>query len=100
MSLGGEAKQLLNNEMLTEAFNSVRNQAIKAALDAHPREDDLRRRLLDAANTVDKVRAHLMAVIQAEESANQTAESVKVEDYYVTRARQAWSDAALSSVAA
>ena len=98
MSLTGEAKQLLNNETLTAAFDAVRTQAIGAALAAKPHEDEFRRRCLDAANTVDRVRSHLAAVIQAQQSADETAKMAQVEDFYRTQAQARWNAAAQATM--
>lgn len=70
------AKHLMANPVFMEAFESAKKQAVDAALMCGPRDDDLRRRYLDAANVVDRVRTHIIAI------ASMGEEKVRPEDYY------------------
>lgn len=93
MSLAGEAKALLNNPVFVEALDAVRTQAINGALSAGPRDDDLRRKYLDAAKTVDGVKSHLAAVIQAQEVADEAEKLKNIENFYSDRAKARWNAA-------
>lgn len=83
MSIEGEAKSLMNNEAFVEALEAARKQAITAAMMCDTKDDEGRRRYLDAARTVDKVRGHLNALIQAAK----TGDDTNVADFYEERAK-------------
>lgn len=87
MSIEGEANSLMNNEAFVAALGSARSQAITAAMMCDPKDDEGRRRYLDAARTVDRVAGHLYALIQAAKSGKDADEAVKVADFYEERAK-------------
>ncbi len=68
MSIEGEAKSLMNNEAFVLATKAVRDWNIAAALRCKPRDDDGRRKYLEAAKIVDQVIAHITAQITAAKS--------------------------------
>jgi hypothetical protein len=84
MSVESEARSLLNNEAFVAALESARAQAITAAMMCDARDDDGRRRYLDAARIVDRVAGHLNALVQAAK----TGEGVDPADFYEERAKQ------------
>lgn len=84
MSVEAEAKGLMNNPAFVEALAAARRQAIAAAMMCDVKDDDGRRRYLDAARIVDKVAGHLNALIQA----SKTGADVNAADYYEERAKQ------------
>ena len=84
--LSGDAKALMNNAAFTNAVEVVRRQTIAAAMACDPKDDEGRRRYLDAARTVDRVTAHLSALVIAEK----VGESVDPATYYQDQARKRW----------
>lgn len=58
-----KAKQLLESEMFTEAFDALRNEYIRAWLATDPRDSDARERCWVATTVLTKVRGHLSSVI-------------------------------------
>ena len=84
MSVEAEARALLNNEAFVGALESARAQVIAAAMMCEARDDEGRRRYLDAARIVDRVGGHLNALVQAAKS----GEDVNAADFYEERAKQ------------
>jgi hypothetical protein len=84
MSIETEARALLNNEAFVAALESARTQVITAAMMCDARDDDGRRRYLDAARIVDRVAGHLNALVQA----SKTGDGVDPADFYEERAKQ------------
>lgn len=84
--LSGEAKALLANAAFAAAVESARRQLLAAAMACDARDDDGRRRYLDAARTVDRVVGHLGALAAADE----TAAGVDPSTYYQDQARRRW----------
>lgn len=80
--LTADAKYLMNNEAFVEALESAKRQALTAALACDVRDDEGRRRYLDAIRTVDKVRGHLAALAT-------TTDTDNVADFYEDRQRSA-----------
>lgn len=78
--LTSDAKYLMNNEAFVEALESAKRQALTAALACDVKDDEGRRRYLDAIRTVDKVRGHLTALSVSTEETNVT-------DFYEERSR-------------
>lgn len=76
-----EAKYLMNNEAFSQSLENCRQQAMTAALACDVKDDEGRRRYLDAIRTVDKVRAHLTALAMVPE------EPTNVADFYEERAK-------------
>lgn len=58
-----EAERLLREPMLNEAFEAFEQALLNRALEAPARDDDARRRCLDAVMTLRRVRGHLRSVI-------------------------------------
>lgn len=83
-NLSGEAEALMNNEAFVSALNSARQQCITAAMGCGVADDEGRRRYLDAAKNVDKIRGHLVALIQSAK----TGESVDPANFYEERAKR------------
>ena len=83
MSIEGEAKSRMSNEAFVAALDSARASAMTAAMMCDGKDDEGRRRYLDAARTVDKVRGHLQALIQA----SKTGEQVDASVFYEERAK-------------
>lgn len=83
MSIEGEAKSLMTNEAFVAATDAARTQVIRAAMMCDPKDDEGRRRYLDAARTVERVVGHLNALIQA----SRIGEDVDPADYYEERAK-------------
>lgn len=77
-----DAKYLMNNEAFTGALESCRSQAMNAALACDVKDDESRRRYLDAVRTVDKVKSHLIALMSATK-----ADEVQPDDFYTTQAK-------------
>lgn len=84
--LTGDAKALMNNAAFTAAIEAIRRQTIAAAMGCDPKDDEGRRRYLDAARTVDRVIAHLSALIVA----GKTGEGADAATYYEDQARRRW----------
>jgi hypothetical protein len=59
---GSRAQQLLDDELLKEAFASLDAEYIKAWREAPARDDDMRQRLWQAVNVLAKVRDHLIKI--------------------------------------
>ena len=91
MSIVGETRALLNNEAFVAALESVRTQCIDAALRCGVMGDEKRRRYLDAANTVDRVKAHLQAILAADDAQQAQLEAEKIERFYIDRAQSRFS---------
>lgn len=83
MSIEGEAKSLMNNEAFVKATESVRTWNINRALSCKQRDDEGRRRYLEAAKIVDSVVAHINAQITAAKS----GDTVDPSTFYEERAR-------------
>ena len=83
--ISAEAKYLMNNEAFIAALENAKQQAMSAALACNIADDQGRRRYLDAVRTVDKVRAHIAALMAAAKP-----EDVDVTDFYVERAKSRW----------
>lgn len=83
MSMEGEAKSLMNNEAFVAATKFVRDWNIAKALACKPRDDEGRRRYLEAARIVDSVVSHINAQIQAAKS----GDTVDPSNFYEERAR-------------
>lgn len=96
--LTGEAKALLNNETLTAAFDMQRAALIRAAMATKPRDDEERYKYLMAASVVDGVRAHLAAIINAQDAADKAAEADAVQDYYARKAKERWNAASVDAM--
>lgn len=58
-----KAKALLDSELLTEAFATLRTEYIRAWEATAPRDQDARERLWTATTVLTKVRGHLNSVI-------------------------------------
>lgn len=82
----GEAKALMNNPAFVGALETARRQAITAAMACDPTDDEGRRRYLDAAKTVDRVAAHLAALIVADKTGGDADPAT----YYQDQARKRW----------
>lgn len=80
-----DAKYLVNNPAFVKALDTARQQAMTAALGCDVKDDEGRRRYLDAVRTVDKVRTHIHSLAHAPES------PVEVEDIYQERAKARFS---------
>ncbi len=80
-----DAKYLMNNAAFVAALDNAKAQALRAALGCDAKDDESRRRYLDAVRTVDKVAAHLNALLQAEQP-----EDVSVADFYQEQAKRRW----------
>ena len=65
MSIEAEARALLNNEAFVAALDAARAQSIAAAMACDVRDDEGRRRYLEAARIVARVAGHLNALVQA-----------------------------------
>jgi len=64
LSRAQQARQLIENELLTEAFVKLESDYIAAWRQTPPNDADSRERLWQAVQTVAKVRDHLSAVIE------------------------------------
>lgn len=64
--LSQEAKYLMNNPAFQSALSEARRQALAAAMGCDAKDDEGRRRYLDAVRTVDKVSGHIVALMQSE----------------------------------
>lgn len=84
MTVDAHANALMNNPAFVEALESARSQAITAAMMCDTRDDDGRRRYLDAARIVDRVAGHLNALV----SASKSGAVVDPADFYEERAKQ------------
>ncbi|MGE3336040.1 MAG: hypothetical protein AB7I36_20580 [Rhodospirillaceae bacterium] len=84
--LSGEVKALMNNAAFVAALDGARRQAISAAMACDPKDDEGRRRYLDAARTVDRVAAHLSALV----AADKTGAEPDPATYYQDQARKRW----------
>jgi hypothetical protein len=84
--LSGEAKALMNNAAFVAALDAARRQTIAAAMACDPKDDEGRRRYLDAARTVDRVAGHLAALIAAEKTGGEPDPAA----YYQDQARKRW----------
>lgn len=84
MTVEADARALLNNPAFVAALDAARAQAVRAAMMCDARDDEGRRRYLDAARIVDRVAGHLNALVQAEKSGAE----VEPADYYEERAKQ------------
>lgn len=76
-----DAKYLMNNPAWVNAVESARKQVMDAALACDPKDDEGRRRYLDAARTVDKVVNHIRALAATPD------EQPDVEDFYKDRSK-------------
>jgi hypothetical protein len=94
LSRVGEAKQLLNNPVLMEAFEMQRAALLVGALKCEPRDDMGRYRLLEAAKVVEAVKSHLTTIIAADEIAQKQAEAEQLERFYDLQAAGRWTDGA------
>ncbi len=74
----------MNNPAFAAALEAARAQAVRAAMMCDARDDDGRRRYLDAARIVERVAGHLNALAQAEKS----GADVDPADFYEDRAKQ------------
>ena len=81
-----EAKWLMNNEAFKHVVESARSDLIAKAMACSPRNDEGRRRYLDAAKTVDRLVSHLNALILA----SKTGEEVEPATYYEEEAKKRW----------
>lgn len=95
MSRIGEAKQLLANPVLTEAFDLQKTALLNAAMKCAPTDDDGRYKLLIAAKVIDGVMAHLQAIIEIDEADARQRQADNVVHYYETQAKQRWNAAAI-----
>ncbi len=84
--LSGEAKALMNNAAFAAALEAARRQTIAAAMACDPKDDEGRRRYLDAARTVDRVTGHLAALV----AAATTGAAPDPATYYQDQARKRW----------
>jgi hypothetical protein len=84
--LSGEAKALMNNAAFVAAVDAARRQLIAAAMACDPKDDEGRRRYLDAAKTVDRVMAHLAALVAADKTESEPDPAT----YYQDQARKRW----------
>ena len=84
--LTGEAKALMSNTAFVAALDAARRQSIAAAMACDPKDDEGRRRYLDAAKTVDRVAAHLAALVAAGKSGDEPDPAT----YYQDQARKRW----------
>lgn len=91
--IAGEAAYLMNNPAFVQALESAQKQCVNAAMACDIRDDEGRRRFLDAAKNVGRIASHLMALIQA----TKTGEVVEISDYYETRAKAHWASASVSA---
>jgi len=82
--LSADAAALMNNEAFKAAIESAQRDCINAAMTCDPKDDDGRRRFLDAAKTAAKVVAHLQALIVA----TGTGEVVDPDKFYEERAKR------------
>lgn len=76
-----DAKYLMNNEAFNKALDTVRQQALTAALACDVKDDLGRWRYLDSIRTVDKTRAHIAAL-----AADPTTELVET-DFYTEKSK-------------
>jgi hypothetical protein len=58
-----QAQELLDNEMLKDAFDTLRHAYLNAWETTHANDTDARERLFLAVNVIGKVRAHLTAIV-------------------------------------
>lgn len=84
--LSNDAKYLMNNPAFVSAIESAKSQAMTAALMCDAKDDEGRRRYLDAVRTVDKVVGHLKALMVAD-----VAEP-EVPNYYEDKAKSRFSE--------
>lgn len=68
-----EAARLLRDPLLKEAFDTFELALMNRALEAPVRDDEARRRCLDAVTTLRKVRGQLEAVIKGGQAAAHNA---------------------------
>lgn len=80
------AKALMNNPAFRDALESAQQSCINAAMACDVKDDEGRRRFLDAAKIVGKVASHLAALIQAAK----TGDEVDHASFYEERARSRW----------
>lgn len=78
--LAREAKALASNPAFVSALDSARTQVIEAAIACDAKDDDGRKRFLDAAKTVSRVKAHILAL-----AASPPGTVVELSDYYTER---------------
>lgn len=83
MSIEGEARSLMNNEAFVKCLSIARDQAIVAAMQCEPKDDEGRRRYLDVAKVVNGIPAYLSALLVAEKMDT----VVSVEDHYELKAK-------------
>lgn len=81
--LVAEARSLMSNPAFVDILERARKQIIEAAMACDVKDDEGRRRYLDAARIVEMVPAHLNALIVA----SKTGEEVDPSDFYKERAR-------------
>jgi len=83
--LSGGAGLLMANEAFAHVVKEAREWQINKALACDPKDDDGRRKYLDAAKTVDRVVSHLEALmaVPVEEQADPTT-------YYQDQAKKRW----------
>jgi hypothetical protein len=84
MSIEGEAKSLLNNEAFLAALEYCRGAAIQGAMTCDAKDDHGRRVYLDAAKTVDRVKAFLAAQLASKGT------PVEISDYFTKPNQAIW----------
>lgn len=77
--LARESKALAANPAFLAALDSARSQVINAAIACDAKDDDGRRRYLDAAKTIAHVKAHILTL------AADPGQVVDVSNYYVEK---------------
>ena len=63
-SRGRRAKELLDNELVIEAFKALEDSYVMAWRGTHPLDEKAREKLYLAINVVGKVRDHLQRVVE------------------------------------
>jgi hypothetical protein len=63
VSRGKQAKLLMQDALLVEAFENLKQVYVKALMESHPSEDANREKLYIAFNLVGKVQAHLASIM-------------------------------------
>ncbi len=61
---GQEAKELLENPMLVEAFEALEREYLKAWRQSKPADDEERERLWLAVGILDEIKRHLRVVVE------------------------------------
>jgi len=83
--VAAEAKYLMNNHAFVAALNEAKRQTLAAALACDEKDDQGRRRYLDAWRTVDKVAAHLNALMATDKPKDEDVSS-----FYEDQAKRRW----------